>query len=273
MMKKFLVKCVSALPETAQSQIRDRYWRVKSKFLYQTLYGWVGLEHVLPTGLKMEVTNRGEWWAYNEIFVDGHYDVPIQAALASRSSASFVALDLGANVGFFSFRVFDLIRRQGLQNVAPEIAMVEGSPQTFQILERRMQSQSLPAGSIRMVQGLVGQRTGSAVMQESALGMKSTIIGVPRDVGVNVAFVDLNSLMAEKTEIDLVKCDIEGSELLFVENYGDLLRKTKHAVFELHHHLCDTVKCVRVLEGLGFRQKVLQSSEPFSLVYFSRGSS
>jgi len=269
-MKKLLAKCVSVLPQTAQSKIREHYWRIKSRFLYQTLYHWVGLEHSLPTGLKIEVANRGEWWAYNEIFVNGDYDIPIEAALASRSATSFVVLDLGASVGFFSFRVVDLIRRHHLETIAPEITMVEGSPETFRVLEHRVQSQHLAATNLRMVQGLVGHRTGSAPMRESALRNRSTIVDVPPGEGVNVAFVDLNLLMAGKSEIDLVKCDIEGAELLFIENYGDLLRKAKHAVFELHHHQCDTIKCVSMLEALGFRQEVVQSGDAFSLIYFSR---
>ena len=38
----------------------------------------------------------------------------------------------------------------------------------------------------------------------------------------------------------LLKCDIEGAELLFLENYEDLLGKVRNAVFELHHEQCDT---------------------------------
>jgi len=270
MIKKALAKSVSLLPGRVQSQIRERYWRIKSRFLYQTLYRWVGLEHVLHTGVTIQVASKGEWWAYNEIFVNGDYDIPIEAALLGCSSPSFVVLDLGANVGFFTFRIVDLIRRHRLENILPEITMVEGSPETFRVLERRVQSQHLPAGNFRTIHGLIGRRTGNALIRESALNVKSTILDVPQGGGVEVAFVDLNSLMAEKPEIDLLKCDIEGSELLFIENYEDLIRRAKHAVFELHHGQCDTKKCVSILESLGFRTEVLESCDSTSLVHFSR---
>jgi len=270
MIKKFVNRVVDALPGPARFQIRERYWRAKSRFLYQSLYSALDLEHTLTSGLTVKVASKGEWWAYNEIFVNGEYDVPIQAALAASSGKSFVVLDLGANVGYFSFRVFDLMRQQHLDRILPDITMVEGSPETFGKLEQRVQSQHLAADSVRTVNGLVGQRTGSALIRESAVHVKASIIDVPTGGGVKVAFLDLDALMKDKVEIDLLKCDIEGAELNFLENYADLLRKVKYAVFELHHHQCDTAKCLGILQSLGFRQTTLRANDSCSVTFHSR---
>lgn len=202
--------------------------------------------------------------------MNGEYDVPIEAALGTSSGQPFVVLDLGANVGYFTFRLFDLIRQRHQGSVHPDITMVEGSPQTFGELEGRVRSQQLSAESLRMVHGLVGKRSGSALMRESAVHVKASIIDVPQGGGVNVDFVDINALMNDKLEIDLLKCDIEGAELIFIENYGDLLRKVKHAVFELHHNLCDTQKCLRMMESLGFQHTILRATEACSVSFHSR---
>jgi FkbM family methyltransferase len=271
MIKKLLTRVVDVLPESARFQIRERYWRVKSKILYQSLYSILKLEHTLGSGLTMKVASKGEWWAYNEIFVNGEYDVPIQAALGTSSGKPFVVLDLGANVGYFTFRVFDLIGQQHLDHILPDITMVEGSPETFGKLERRIRSQQLTAASVRMVHGLVGQRTGTAQIRESAVHVKSSIVDVTAGGGVNVAFVDVNMLMQDKVAIDLLKCDIEGAELMFIENYGDLLRKVRYAVFELHHHQCDTEKCLGMLESLGFQKTILRANDSCSVSFHSRG--
>ncbi len=70
-MKKALARVVEALPESVQNQIRNRYWQIKSKLLYQSLYRVLDLEYTLRPGLTLKVASKGEWWAYNEIFVNG----------------------------------------------------------------------------------------------------------------------------------------------------------------------------------------------------------
>ncbi len=270
-MKKVLARVVEALPEFAQVQIRNRYWQIKSRLLYQSLYRVLDLEHTLQSGLTVKVASKGEWWTYNDIFVDGEYDVPIHTALEGRSPVRpFVVLDLGANVGYFAFRVLDLIGEQERENFCLDITMIEGSPKTFLELERRIRSQRHVAMGVRMVHGLVGQPRGSGVIREGAIHVKNTTVDVPMRQGVIVDFVDLESLMADKSEIDLLKCDIEGAELLFIQNYAGLLRKVKHAVFELHHDQCDTKECVRTLEESGFHQTVLRVNSSFSVSLFSR---
>ena len=271
MIKKLITRAVGALPESAQSRIRERYWRIKSRFLYQSLYGFLDLEHTLNSGIKVKVASKGEWWTYNDIFVNGEYDVPINAALEASPGQTFVVLDLGANVGYFTVRVIDLIRRRGLDSTSVDITMVEGSPETFEELERRIKAQPLGCASIRRVHGLIGHRTGSAFIRESAVHVKSTIVDVTAESGVNVSYVDLDDVMKDKTEIDLLKCDIEGSELEFIETYRNLLHKVKYAVFEMHHHQCDTDKCVSALESLGFQQTILRANKSFSVSFYSRG--
>jgi len=56
----------------------------------------------------------------------------------------------------------------------------------------------------------------------------------------------------------------------FVQNYAGLLRRVKHAVFDLHHDQCNTKECVRALEDLGFRQAVLRTNSSFFVSLFSR---
>jgi hypothetical protein len=60
-MKKVLARIVKALPESAQVQLRERYWQIKSKLLYQSLYRALDLEHTLQSGLTLKVASKGEW--------------------------------------------------------------------------------------------------------------------------------------------------------------------------------------------------------------------
>jgi hypothetical protein len=113
-------------------------------------------------------------------------------------------------------------------------------------------------------------REGNGLIHESALHVKNTIMDNGQRDGTKVNFVDLYQIMENRSKIDLLKCDVEGAELLFIENYADLLLRVKNAVFEFHHQQCDTAKCVDLLEELGFTQRVLHSRDNVSISFFGR---
>ena len=105
-----------------------------------------------------------------------------------------------------------------------------------------------------------------ATFYESNAHTASSLFKAPMQSGTEVAYIDLLLLLAREPVIDLLKCDIEGAELLFIQNYPDLLRKVRVAVFELHDHLCDTQQCRRLLREYGFTQQaVLRQSESDSI--------
>lgn len=271
MMKQVLVRAVDRLPAPLRNPIRDSYWRVKSKLLYQRLFSMLGLESRLHSGITVKIGSQGEWWAYNDIFVNHEYDPAILAALASRpQNRPLVVLDLGANVGYFLLRLADLILQNPGGPIFCDATLVEGSPTNFKTLETRVARQNLKGFQCRLVHGLVGARTGRAVIFESALHVKNTIMDDRPSGGASVAFVDLGEVMAEKETIDLLKCDIEGAEESFIENYPDLLSRVNNAVFEMHHQMCDTAKSVRRLSEFGFRQTELYRNDAISICMFSK---
>jgi FkbM family methyltransferase len=271
MNKRILSNVARLLPQPIERSIRQTYWQIKSELLYRYLYRILQLEYTLRSGVVLNVASKGEWWTYNDIFVNREYDLPIQTALQSRSPGHpFTVLDLGANVGFFTLRVVDLMQQSSLETFASDMTLVEGSPATYRELQYRLSLQNLSRLNLRVVHGLVGRREGSGFIHESALHVKNTITDSRQHDGVKVDFVDLDQIMKGRPKIDLLKCDVEGSELLFIQNYTGLLRKVKNAVFEFHHEQCDTTACVDLLEQLGFQQQVLRSCHDFSICFFSR---
>lgn len=271
MVKNLLKRALAKLPDSVQNAIRPWYRRAKSAVFDQHLFNMLDLNWTLQTGINLRVKSQGEWWVYNDIFVNREYDVPILKALEShRAPRPLTVLDLGANVGYFPLRIVDLLRQRGTPDLTLDVTMVEGSPKVFRELQVRIASQDLPEARIRLTHGLVGLRAGSGVIVESPVHVTNTIVSPTRGRGTSVAFVDLADVMKERAEIDLLKCDIEGAELLFLENYGDLLHKVRNAVVELHRDHCDTAKCVGLLEGLGFQQQVLRSDNSIAVCFFSR---
>jgi len=209
------------------------------------------LRFTLQSGLHVSIANECDWVIYNEIFVEGMYDEPIKTAMAPGKAIH--VLDIGANVGFFTLRVIDLARRSG--GVPYHATLVEGSPRVTKELRSRMKD--LPG--IEILHGLVGRRSGNSLITEYTFHGHNSIFG---NHGVKVDFLDLDLVGSLATEIDLLKCDIEGAELLFIENYPGLLGRTKLAVFELHHRVCDTGRCLELLRDSGFTvQRALWQSQ------------
>lgn len=267
-MKRLAGNMVKLLPKPLQQRIVSSYWLVKSEFLYRYLYRLLKLEYRLKSGINVNVASLGEWWTYNDIFVNREYDPAILAVLSSCEGARpLVVLDLGANVGYFALRLADMISDHAA-TVSGYVVLVEGSPQNFEELSRRMRAQQLPRLNYQLVHGLVGQKSGEGAIRESAIHVKNTLVESGRGAR-KVSFVDLNTIMG-RGPIDLLKCDIEGSELAFIESYPELLLRVRTAVFELHHGLCDTSKCRALLSSLGFQELELRGDNEVSVTLFTR---
>ncbi|MCA1658648.1 MAG: FkbM family methyltransferase [Verrucomicrobiaceae bacterium] len=225
----------------------------------------------LRSGIVIRVLNYNDWMIYNDIFVDGEYDPPLEQLLdatAKRSDPAHV-LDLGANVGFFTLRLADTFLRRGRHDF--EIVQVEGAPSNFAELRERLQANEPLLGKrVRSVHGLAGERTGEARIAENPSHGENTIMMPPRGAK-SVSFVDIEELVRPWERVDLLKCDIEGAEELLLRNYPGLLRKTDSAVFEFHHDQCDIAYCRQRLRECGLTNaRTLREFGRCSVEFFSR---
>lgn len=236
--------------------------------LKKKLWRKANLKWTLRSGLIVSVESWAEWVIYNDIFVDGEYDTPIKKVLASMEiSKNLNILDLGANVGFFTLRLAHMIFSNYPQTIF-HVTLVEGSPKVFEILKSRMNENIMLQDKISIYKGLVGRLNGSAMIFESEFHAMNSIFISNLSKGTKVDYVNLNKLCPAR-EIDLLKLDVEGSELEFFENYPGLLQKTKYAVIELHHDKCNTTKCLDLLKKAGFSKNMrLRNGPAYSVEFF-----
>jgi FkbM family methyltransferase len=221
--------------------------------------GWawqkLALRFTLRSGIRIRVECDSEWVIYNDIFVDAEYDQPIYDALArSNHRTPLQFLDLGANVGFFTLRVAHCMALE-----APTtpycVRLVEGSPSTFRTLRARIREQQALHGEIHLTNGLVGRRAGNARIREAPFHAVSAV-DERGAKGATVAYVDVAKLFPDhESAIHLLKCDVEGSEQEFIENYGTLLERVERAVFEFHHERCDVAACLQRLAAAGLTNR------------------
>ncbi len=233
------------------------------------------VEWTLASGLTVTVEDQGEWLIYNDIFVDGEYDFPIQEAFQGGPfKDKAIVVDLGANVGFFTLKVADWLLRHS--DIVPDfqIICVEGSPQVFKKLTNRLTREALLADRVTFIHGLIGHREGEGKISEKSFHAMNRvdILAKSKEKGAWVPYVNLTEELAAIPEIDLLKCDIEGSEQALLESSPELFAKVRHVVFELHDYNCDTDQCRRIIGALGFVhcQTIRSVPDSFSLEFYSR---
>ena len=234
-----MVKSVLPVP------IKGRILKLRERLSASPEFGWT-----LKSGLKIKVANKSDWVIYNDIFVDGEYDPPILEALNSRAvDHELRVLDIGANVGFFTLRFIDLARHSAGGAPPFAVTLVEGSPSVAKDLRERLFGENGLSPCVNITHGLVGQRTGSGKIAKYDFHAMNTIVSGEEVSGDDVGFVDVETLLPPGEPVDLLKCDIEGAELMFLENYLSFLPRVRAAVFELHHKKCDTAKCMGLLRA------------------------
>jgi hypothetical protein len=115
---------------------------------------------------------------------------------------------------------------------------------------------------------LIGKKAGTdEIFHQPLHGMNSMFR--KNGQGEVVSYVDLSAHFASVECIDLLKCDIEGSEQRFFETYPDVLTKTRAVVVEFHPEFCDPAVCIGLLKGAGFTEhRLLSKDQEFSLEYF-----
>lgn len=233
-----------------------------------TMWSVLSPEWALPSGLKVTLASWAEWVTYNDIFVDGEYDVPIRHAV-KHAKPGDVVLDIGGNVGYFALRMADFwVRERSAEDL--RIVGVEGSPETYALLQARLDQEAL-AGRVDYRFGLAGERSGEAKICTSEFHVTNSIV-TGDGSGTSVPFLDLTKVVPEDARIALIKCDIEGAEMMFVENYPDLLRRTDSIVIELQHEMYDSKRCVKLLEeaGLTLDQRLRDFSPSATVDFFVR---
>lgn len=245
-------------PESLKNRLR--------KFVWMRLNpSWT-----LNSGIFIRVLNYNDWMIYNDIFVEREYDAAIEdLLLESDASRPLQVLDLGGNVGFFTLRLAHLLLQAGRTDF--RVTMVEGSPSTYpELLERLGANKELLGDRVTALHGLAGNRTGEGQIVQGVAHGENTIFGETSG-GARVPFLDLEKLAGNWPRIDLLKCDIEGAEEIFLGNYPNLLAKTDRAVFEFHHDKCDVPHCRQLLADAGLNPaKTIREFGNCTVELFSR---
>jgi FkbM family methyltransferase len=225
------------------------------RLLRSVAFQMLDLRWELPSDLNIRIRNQSDWAIYNEVFVAGDYDPAIVTAMeAAKATGELHVLDLGANVGFFTLRCIEMTRRRESPKLSLRITAIEGNPKTYRQLQERVSSQNnLP--SFTAINGLVGERLGAARISDLEFSGQNHVMADNAGQHFLVDYIDVEQAVGAG-RIGLLKCDIEGAELTFLQNYPDLLERTDVAVLELHPQQCDECECVELLRRAGLVNQI-----------------
>lgn len=240
------------------------------RLIHDKVYKYLGLGYHLDSGVQISVESKTDWLVYNDVFLNCEYDAAI-FPLRAHPPASATILDLGCNTGFFILRCLDVLGRESFENKFRWFC-VDGSADTLLLFQARVLKTNKLEGQVDAIHGLVGQRTGEEAFYESTnhgnnTRKAQTLVHERRYTKNIVKFIDLDSIIPSGP-ISLIKCDIEGSEVDFIKNYGDLCTRAESLVFEFHQGHYDRSELIGKVKAFGFAHRTLRERPGTSLEYF-----
>lgn len=244
--------------------LKDKKWRYYNLGIKKTSYG---------TMLKID--SFMDHLVFKEIFIDKIYDSFIHRALQrSKDHDRIRILDLGANIGFFTVRCCEILSQLQI-NKSIEFILYEPSSSCILRIKDNIKEFQHNNISFEIRNSLVGKKTGSDWFIEDIDHHLGQCISPRIEVKGNrytrrIDYHDLSPDL-EYSMINLLKCDIEGSEIEFLKNYGNNLRNVSHIIIETHGRDSESfVKNIFREKSFKFHENNLGcTNEQFKNLFFS----
>lgn len=222
----------TAVARALRSSANLRQWTARSFECnhFEDLKLSVDLGH----GLNCPILDREAWSSFTEIFVHR----PMHRLF------EFVPLpdtwvDLGCHFGFFSLWV-EQARRQAGRIPASGLALLADADARAVLAAKRMMALNALTPGVDILHRAVGE--GSSVTIYERHGMGSSLFDYPRLGGRPNAVPTLseNDFKSKLSgDIDLLKVDVEGAELILFRRYSSLLKRVRFMVLEWHSWACE----------------------------------
>ena len=207
-------------------------------------------------GTKLRINSFIDHLVYKEIFTDKIYDEYINHALKKcmDNNESKKILDLGANLGFFSIRCCEIWCQIG-SKAKIDFVLFEPSENCIDRLKANLKGFASNNFSFDIHNKLVGKKNGWDWFIEDRdhhIGqcVSKRIEKKGKRYSRKVEYSDLTKDL-EFSTIELIKCDIEGSEIEFFKNYSISLSNVNSIIIETHEYEAKDFVCKKMKE-IGF---------------------
>ena len=193
-----------------------------------------------PDGASFPVRMRkSDIFTLSEIFFGREY------SLRTRLPTSPIVFDCGANIGMSTIWFLSQLPGARVHAFEPE-------PENFRLLSANLSGRD----DVVLNAAALGRESGNAALylgEHSALHSVKNLEGGSR--AVEVPAISLSDYMRKKRidRIDLLKLDVEGSELEVLQGLGSLIDNVGVVIGEVHERVVDAGEFYAYVEARGFR--------------------
>ena len=200
---------------------------IRNKLLFHLKHKYFHeFRHSIPleSGYWGHLLEKDSYDSFSEIFIKQEYLESLPDEPISR------ILDIGAHYGYFSL---------WLQSINPETEvtslMIEPSPSCTRSLHDLVNQEKLD-GRFSYLQRAIGfPDSESSLFYDRSHMAGSRYTSSQSEKAIQVQNLCEVEMMEElQPPYDLIKCDIEGSEWEFLNNYQNLIRASKYLLLEWH---------------------------------------
>lgn len=220
---------------------RDAYWRAMQQWHlhlleYRALVRQARLDHieldaselrvVLANGLKLRWRPEDIRTVPNILINHGDYEGEELALLQRLARSCAVVLDVGANIGWYSLHLAHALRETGVQ-----IYAFEPIPRTFAELTHNIGLNGY-GDTIHAFNHALGESAGTVefyvpAFTGSVAASQRPLFPQDDNAAVECRIVPLDTFVREQqlARVDLIKCDVEGSELFVLRGGLDTIAR------------------------------------------------
>jgi FkbM family methyltransferase len=204
----------------------------EARFRLATQYRYLGNELALcrTLGLFKQYIHTSDVGLGHHLMMDGYWEWWLSAFIAKYVGPEQVAFDIGANIGYYSLLLADLVGPNG------RVVAVEPNPAVFDLLSRSMSLNGFGSRS-RLINAALSTSSDSAVRFFVPRGepKNGRIIVPAEEPGLLGAgdFMDVPTTRLDASafdRVDFIKIDVEGAEHDVLESLGGIIEKHRPAI-------------------------------------------
>ncbi len=221
--------------------------------------------YTLDSGIKVCIDSQVTLRLFLELFLQQPYAAALEAACPSQ-----YIVDLGSNRGLFMLFAYHYLRTHGQDD--PQFLCVEPARENLRQARHHVEVNGLQ-NHVVLIQGAVtGKRDGWVnFYYHPRIHQNAQVVSTKRWTTRRVQVIDLGQAVTFP-RIDLLKMDVEGSEQSILQQYPDILAKTRVLVAEFHLDEVNHQHCrdILAMNGLLFQRRTSECKNKFCIEVYAR---